>query len=142
VTPVYEIRPLTMADYPAAYALWQATPGIGLSSADEAAAIARYLERNPGLSFVAYDEEVLVGAVLCGHDGRRGFLHHLAVAPAYRRQGIGRALVQHCLAALAAAGIAKCHLFVFHRNEEALAFWRHLGWVERVELVVFSKILE
>jgi len=138
----YAIRPFTMADYAAAYALWQATEGIGLSSADRPEAIARYLQRNPGLSFVAYRGDVLIGAVLCGHDGRRGYLHHLAVAPEHRRRGIGRALVEHCLRALANEGIAKCHLFVLRQNEKAIHFWQHLQWVERVELVVFSKILE
>jgi len=138
----YQIRPFTMADYPAAYALWQETEGIRLSSADEPEAIARYLQRNPGLSFVAYHEHQLVGAVLCGHDGRRGFLHHLAVARPYRGHGVGRALVEHALHALAECSIAKCHLFVLQHNQQAVQFWRHLGWIERVELIVFSKVLE
>ena len=138
----YTIRPFTMDDYPAAYALWQATEGIGLSSADRPEAIARYLQRNPGLSFVVYWGDVLVGAVLCGHDGRRGYLHHLAVAPEHRHRGLGRLLVEHCLRALSRQGIAKCHLFVLRQNDSAIHFWRHLDWVERVELVVFSKVLE
>ncbi len=133
-----EIRPFQMEDYPAVMALWRATQGIGLSSADEPAAIAAYLERNPGLSFVAWVEGRLAGAVLCGSDGRRGYLHHLAVAPEFRRQGIGAALVERCLAGLKAAGIGKCHLFVFHQNAEAQAFWKRTGWKLRSDLVIMS----
>ncbi|NPA30688.1 MAG: GNAT family N-acetyltransferase [Chloroflexi bacterium] len=136
----YFLRPFTLADYPAAYALWERTPGIGLSRADEAPAIARYLARNPGLSFVIYDEHgALVGTVLCGHDGRRGYLHHLAVEPTHQGRGLGRLLVERSLEALAAADIDKCHLFVYVGNARGQAFWSHIGWTRRHDLVVFSR---
>ena len=93
------IREMTSEDYDAVYALWQATEGLGLSDADSREAIARYLERNPGLSFIAVENEELLGTVLCGHDGRRGYLHHLAVARSHRGQGLGRRLAQRALAA-------------------------------------------
>ena len=100
------IRPMVATDIPAALALWQGLPGIGLRNADRPEALARYLERNPGCSFVASGEDgEIVGVSLCGHDGRRGYLHHAAVLPAYRRRGIGRRLVEHCLAALRDEGI-------------------------------------
>ena len=133
------IHPFTLEDYPEAFALWQATPGVGLSAVDERAPIAAYLEHNPGLSFVARAGGRLVGAALCGTDGRRGYLHHLAVRIDRRGQGIGTRLVEHCLAALGQAGIDKCHLFVFQSNSGGLAFWRRGGWKDRDELVLMSK---
>jgi predicted N-acetyltransferase YhbS len=84
-------REMTIDDYEQAYQLWQACPGGGLSSADSREAITAYLTRNPGMSFVAHDAEKLVGTVMAGHDGRRGYLYHLAVAPSHRQQGIGEA---------------------------------------------------
>lgn len=134
-----KITPMTPHHYEQVLALWHTSEGIGLSAADSPAAIARYLDRNPDLSFVAYDGETLVGAVLCGHDGRRGFIHHLAVAPSHRRVGVGRALVERCLSALHTAGIDKCHLFVFASNHHARAFWQATGWFERPELVLISR---
>ncbi|WP_242478653.1 GNAT family N-acetyltransferase [Rubrivivax gelatinosus] len=113
-------------------------PGIGLSEADEPAALAAFLRRNPGLSFVAQDGGELVGTILCGHDGRRGLIHHLAVAPGRRRRGLGRALLDAALAALQAQGIGKCHLMVFADNAEGLAFWRRQQAIERVELALLS----
>jgi ribosomal protein S18 acetylase RimI-like enzyme len=131
-------RPLRPTDIAEALVLWQATPGIGLSSADAPAELARFLERNPDLSFVAYAAGRLVGTVLCGHDGRRGYLYHLAVSEPYRHAGIGRQLATLALTALARAGIQKCHLFVYTDNTGARAFWSHTGWVERDELVIMS----
>ena len=101
--------------------------------------MARFLARNPGLSFVAEEEGRIVGAVLCGNDGRRGFLHHLAVEKDRRRSGIGRDLVERCLSALAAAGFRKCHLFVLADNIEGQRFWRKIGWEERTTLKVMSR---
>ncbi len=136
------IRPMTIADYEEALALWQGSEGVGLSAADSREAIAAYLQRNPDLSMVVFVGASLVGAVLCGHDGRRGFIHHLAVAPAYRRRGIGSALVQSCLAKLRALGIGKCHLFVFHANESAQAFWRAQGWQVRHDILIMSRYID
>ena len=134
------ILPMTLSDYDDCFALWQATEGMGLSAADSRAAIGRYLERNPGMSFVARDAaDRLVGAVLCGHDGRRGMLHHLAVRADCREQGLGRALVQRCMDALQQQGIDKCHLVVFQQNAGGRVFWQRTGWYERPELVLMSK---
>lgn len=130
---------MTMADYPLVLALWEASEGVGLSAADEPEAISAFLARNPELSSVAYaNDRYLVGAVLCGHDGRRGYIHHLATHPDFRHQGIGRRLVERCLAGLATAGIDKCHLFVFEDNRAARAFWQTIGWHQRVELIIMS----
>ncbi|MCO6453300.1 MAG: GNAT family N-acetyltransferase [Caldilineales bacterium] len=127
--------------YDQALALWQACEGIGLSVADERERIATYLLRNPGLSLVALAGDAVVGAALCGHDGRRGFIHHLAVSQAYRGRGIGRRLAESCLAGLREHGIDKCHLFVVSGNEAAIDFWRASGWFERIDLTLMSKNL-
>ena len=132
------LREFTITDYDAACALWQATEGIGLSEADEKENIAHFLRRNPGLSMVAEENGKIVGALLCGSDGRRGFLHHLAVAAGHRRTGIGRALVARCLAELAGIGMRKCHIFVMQDNAEGRKFWQRIGWEERTTLRVMS----
>jgi len=133
-----ELRPFGPADYDAARALWERTPGVGLSAADERAPLERFLRRNPGLSFVAMRQGELAGTILCGHDGRRGLVHHLVTAPAHRRHGVARALLHAGLAALAAQGIDKCHLLVFRDNPGGIAFWRAVAATERLELSLFS----
>ena len=125
-------------DYDEVMALWSATEGLTLREADSREAIVRYLERNPGLSFVARDEGHLVGAVLAGTDGRRGYLQHLAVAPSHRGRGVGRTLAQRAVEALRSLGVAKCHLMVRQENAAARAFWEHLGWQDRADVVLMS----
>ncbi len=133
------IREMVVQDYGEVLALWRVSEGVGLSDADSEESIARYLARNPGLSFVACDGEHLVGAVLCGHDGRRGYIHHLSVSKSHRRRGLGRVLVERCLSALMRAGIGKCHIFVFAANTDTIAFWKGIGWTQRVELAMMSQ---
>lgn len=132
-----KIRAFEPSDYTAARALWERTEGVGLSSADEAHAIHSFLRRNPNLSFVAIEGQ-LIGTVLCGHDGRRGLIHHLVTAPSHRRRGIGTALLRHSLDALRGEGIEKCHLFVFRENTAGAEFWRKVGAEERRTLSLFS----
>ncbi len=132
---------MTPDDYDKVIALWRSADGIGLSASDERPAIATYLARNADMSFVALARGRIVGAILAGHDGRRGTLHHLAVRSAWRRRGIGRALVGASLARLAAAGIPKCNLFLFDHNTAGRAFWRKNGWTARADLVVMQKPL-
>jgi putative acetyltransferase len=136
-----EIESMTIQDYDEVYDLWKNSEGLGLSDADSRDGIANFLERNPELSFIAREGGRLVGAALCGHDGRRGYIHHLAVAKSHRRQGIGRSLVGRCMFALMRIGIPKCHLFVFGDNEEAIEFWQKVGWTERIELMMMSQQL-
>jgi len=136
------LRSFVLADYEPALALWRASEGIGLNESDTREAIAAFLDRNPGLSLVATDTDgALVGAVLCGHDGRRGYLHHLAVAAAHRRRGIGRALVDEALARLRARGLAKCNLFLYAHHAAGRAFWLHGGWAARDDLVLLQRPL-
>jgi ribosomal protein S18 acetylase RimI-like enzyme len=121
---------MTAADYPRVLALWQQSDGVGLGESDSAEAVAAFLARNPGLSAVAESGTgEMVGAVLCGHDGRRGYLHHLAVSAPHRRQGIARRLVQYCFAGLARERIPKCNIFVFREKPESIAFWTYNGWI-------------
>lgn len=131
-------------DYPAVRALWESTDGVGLDASDEEEPILAYLERNPGLSWVARDPdrpagEEIVAAVLCGQDGRRGYLSHLAVAPVYRDRGIGRAVVDRCCAGLAAAGIRRCSIHVFAENAAGIAFWQTLGYSHRSDIVLLQR---
>jgi ribosomal protein S18 acetylase RimI-like enzyme len=133
--------PMTAQDYPEVLKLWRNTEGVGLNESDEFEPIRAFLRRNPGMSQVARHEQTLVGAVLCGHDGRRGYLHHLAVVPRFRGQGIGRALVQRCLASLEAVGIPKCNIFLFNNNQLGAAFWQRTGWQQREDLLVAQKKL-
>jgi ribosomal protein S18 acetylase RimI-like enzyme len=134
-----EARSFRIEDYGPALELWKRCPGVGLSSADERDAVGAFIERNPGLSFAAWERERLVGTCLCGSDGRRGYLYHLAVDSGCRRRGIGAALASASLEALAATGIRKCHLFVLADNEAGAAFWAALGWKLRDDLAVYSK---
>jgi len=124
----YSIRQMTIDDYEEVYSLWKRTEGLSLEESDTREGIALYLRRNPGLCFVATVSGEIVAAVLCGHEGRRGILRHLAVKPEFRRKGIARSLVRGCLAGLAKEGIKKCNAFVMDEDPEARRFWEHMGW--------------
>ena len=128
--------------YDDVYALWQQCEGMGLSDADSRQGILSYLERNPGMSFIASSRGKVVGVVLSGHDGRRGYIHHLAVHPAYRRKGLASRLVDRCLTVLADSGIQKCHLFIFNNNANGIKFWKNTGWIHRSDISVVSKNIE
>jgi ribosomal protein S18 acetylase RimI-like enzyme len=130
---------MTIADYSEVLALWQVTENVGLSDADSREGTEVFLARNAGLSLVARHEGRLVGAVLCGHDGRRGYLHHLSVAPDFRLQGLARDLIDRCLVGLARVGIQKCHAWVYAENLAGLEFWKRTGWTPRMELQVVSR---
>jgi ribosomal protein S18 acetylase RimI-like enzyme len=137
-----EIIPFVMDAYESVLALWQQCEGIGLSEADSPESIRAYLARNPGMSFIATADGAVIGAVLCGHDGRRGYIHHLAVNPDSRRRSVGRRLVNECLNALRREGIEKCHIFVFNHNQDGIAFWKSVGWTPRSDISLVSKSIE
>lgn len=136
------IETMTIDHYDDVIALWKKSENVGLSSADEREKIEAYLARNPGMSFVAKEDGVIVGAALCGHDGRRGYLHHLAVAEPNRKQGLGRRLVDRCIESLRGVGIEKCHLFLFDKNKKGKAFWKKIRWAPRTDIQVLSKELK
>ena len=129
------IRPMTIADYDALRALWLSCPGLGLNDVDDSReGIARYLRRNPTTCFAAEEDGVLCGAIMAGHDGRRGYVHHTAVRPDRQGQGIGRRLVEAALTALKAEGISKVALVAFRRNGPGNAFWERMGFEARDDL--------
>lgn len=135
---MFTLRVMTLDDYEAVIDLMKRTPGVSLRDADSRESTAKYLERNPGLSFVAEVEGVIGACVMCGHDGRRGYLQHLVVLPQHRRQGIANALVARCLSSLEALGILKCHLDVFKTNEAAAKYWHSQGWQLRTDIDRYS----
>lgn len=134
----FRLRPMQAEDYDAVLALWQSSSGMTLRQCDSRQAITEYLHRNPQLSQVLWHDDELVGAVLVGTDGRRGYLQHLAVATRWQRQGLGKQLLAASITALQSAGIDKTHLFIHNDNASALAFYRHLGWQERTDIRVCS----
>jgi putative acetyltransferase len=137
---IMEIAELTIKNCEEVLSLWQSTTGVGLDKdTDTKERIWIYLQRNPGLSFAAFEKGKIIGAVLCGHDGRRGYLHHLTVAEGHRNKGIGTALVDKVISKLRVLGIRKCNIFVFSDNVDGQAFWKRNGWLERTDLKVISK---
>lgn len=132
------IRPMTIADYDEIYAMWQITTKRALSKADEKIQIERYLKRNPDMSQVAVIDGKIVGTVLAGHDGRRGFIHHMAVMPDYRRRHIGRQLAEKAIEKIGAEGIDKTHIFCYQNNKTGQGFWSDFGFQKRDDVFVFS----
>lgn len=141
---IFDVRfqPMELGDLAEVIQFWQGVEGIGLSESDSYSALSFYLQRNPGSSWVVRNKgRELIGAVLCGHDGRRGYIHHLAVARDYRRKGIGRALVERCLSSLRELKILKCNVFLFYRNPEGHEFWKAMGWKDRSDLFLMQRVL-
>jgi len=132
---------MTIGDYDQVIVLWNAVEGMGMSDADSRDGIGKFLRRNPDMSCVAERAGAIIGAALCGHDGRRGFIYHLAVDRAYRRHGVGRGIIECCLTQLRAQGLGKCHIVVYADNREGKKFWRKTGWELREDLNLMSKIL-
>ncbi len=138
-----EIRKLTINDYEEIYDLWMSTPGMGLNDIDDSkAGIEKYLKRNPDTCFVAVMYGKIVGVILSGHDGRRGYIYHTAVSIASRNRGIGSALVDAALKALKDKGIHKVALVVFERNEIGNTFWEQKGFSTRGDLNYKNKALK
>lgn len=134
---------MTSEDYGKIYELWINTKGMGLNNLDDSyEGISRFLERNPKTCFVAEENYEIVGAIIAGHDGRRGYIYHTAVAEKYRHQGIGTRLVENALSALKSEGIKKCALVVFDKNEGGNKFWETIGFSKRNDLVYRNKEIE
>lgn len=137
----FEIRLMKNKDIPAARDLWKQLPGIHLSNVDEPLQLKEFLQKNPSTCFVAVIDKKLIGTVLGGNDGRRGFIYHLAVLPEFQKQHIGKNLTETCLNALRTIGIQKCHIFVLSENTEGLKFWQMTGWHLRKDILTLSKDL-
>ena len=130
-----DIRVMTIDDYEKVYGLWKTIKGFGIRSVDDSReGVERFLRRNPTTSITAWDGDTLVGAILCGHDGRRGCLYHVCVSKGYRRQGVGKEMVVACMEALKAEQINKVSLIAFTRNDIGNAFWNKIGWTKREDL--------
>ncbi|HOG01271.1 MAG: Acetyltransferase YpeA [Firmicutes bacterium ADurb.Bin248] len=136
------IRKMTARDYGAVYDLWLSCKGMGLNNIDDSRdGIESFLARNPDTCFVAEEDEKLVGVILAGNDGRRGYIYHTAVDPTLRRRGIASKLVDAALRALRELGIAKVALVVFERNAAGNEFWESVGFTVRNDLVYRNKVL-
>lgn len=134
-----EIRSMKIEDYDEIFSMWQITSKRALSEADSRENIERYLLRNKGMSLVALENGRIIGTVLAGHDGRRGFIHHMAVLPEYRRKHIGNALATEAIKKIAEDGIDKTHIFCYQDNLTGQGFWSSLGFKKRGDLFVYSK---
>lgn len=136
------VRKMRIEDYNAVYDLWLSCKGMGLNDVDDSEdGIARFLERNPETSFVDEKDGKLLGVIMAGNDGRRGYIYHTAVYPAYQNQGIGSSLVKAALDALKELGISKVVLVVFERNKDGNAFWEKQGFTVRNDLIYRNKAL-
>jgi ribosomal protein S18 acetylase RimI-like enzyme len=141
--PTMLLRPLALSDYESLYALWARTDGFSLRSVDDSKeGIARFLERNPGLSVAAVMGDEIIGAILCGHDGRQGCLYHVCVDSAHRRSGVGKAMVAYCIDALRHEKITKVKLIAFTKNIQGNAFWQKLWWTKRTDLHYYDLQLD
>lgn len=140
VKMMVNIRVMSITDYDGIYNLWINTPGMGLNSTDDSReGIGKYLKRNPTSSFVAECDGIIVGVIMAGHDGRRGYIHHTAVLPDYRNQGIAKRLVDSVMDALDREGINKVALVAFKKNDIGNGFWENIGFNDRTDLVYRNK---
>lgn len=134
------IRLMNLSDYEQVYQLWLSCAGMGLNNLDDSReGIERFLKRNPETCFVAEKDEKIIGVIIAGNDGRRGYIYHTAVNPDYRKQGIGKKLVANTMRALEKEGITKVLLVVFKDNDIGNGFWEHIGFTERNDLIYRNK---
>ena len=137
-----KIRAMNISDYEQVYQLWLSCPGMGLNNLDDSKeGIERFLKRNPETCFVAETDQTIIGVIIVGNDGRRGYIYHTAVNPQYRKQGIARQLVNSAMQALEQCGINKVALVVFEKNENGNAFWGKIGFTVREDLVYRNKAI-
>ncbi len=129
------IREMRETDYDEVYKLWKLIQGFAIRSIDDSKdGVSVFLKRNPTTSCVAIEDDKVVGAILCGHDGRRGCFYHVCVHPEYRLRGIGKSMVVFCMNALKDEHINKVSLIAFTKNDIGNAFWKNIGWTKRQDL--------
>jgi ribosomal protein S18 acetylase RimI-like enzyme len=134
-------REFVMDDYDAAFALWSGEEGIEICEGDSRDEIAEYLQRNPGLSRVAEVDGQIVGVALCSHDGRRGWIYHLAVSPTYRRKKVGQQLLDSCLDGLRKIGLKRAIILVAGDNPGGHDFWLRNGFEDIDGAIAMSREL-
>ena len=132
---------MTIYSYDSVTVLWKSEEGIGVSKADEKDRLEIFLDRNRGLNFIAMENNSIVGTILCGNDGRRGYLYHLFVLPEHRKKGIGKQLADICISNLMDQNITKCHIMFFNHNTTGKLFWEKIGFTLRDDIGVMSKEL-
>lgn len=132
----YLIRNMIPEDYSAIKILWENTPGLKLEKADSKDGITRYLVRNPNLSFVAEIDGQIIGTVLCGEDGRRGYLQHLCVENKHRHNGIAKMLLAKAIEQFSSLQLYEIRIFVLKSNNIGTQFWSKLGWELRKDILV------
>ena len=138
----YTLRKMQIEDYEDVYALWMSIHGFGIRSVDDSKeGVTKFLRRNPTTSIVACMDDRIVGAILCGHDGRRGCFYHVCVHEAYRKHGIGKAMAYKAMEALRIEGINKVSLIAFTSNEVGNQFWKDMGWTFREDLNYYDYTL-
>jgi ribosomal protein S18 acetylase RimI-like enzyme len=125
-----KIREFSISDYDAALELWQRVEGLEIAEGDDKEGVANFLVRNPGLSRVATDGRAIIGVALCGNDGRRGYIYHLAVDPTYQTRGLGKRLMDECLEGLRRARLKRALILVADDNPRGRTFWLRNGWEE------------
>ena len=136
------VRAMTLNDYEKVYDLWMKIKGFAIRSIDDSKeGVERFLNRNPGISVVAEEDGRIVGAILCGHDGRRGCMYHVCVHEDYRMRGIGKAMVVFAMEALKKEKISKISLIAFTKNDVGNAFWNRIGWTKREDLNYYDFVL-
>lgn len=131
---------MELVDYDHIISLWRASKGIKLRNADSLAGIEKYLLRNPGLSFVAEHENEIIGTVMSGHDGKRGYIQHLSVKLGMRNSDVATELLKHYLNGLKNEGIVKSHIHVLSDNALAKKYWSNRDWKQRADIDVYSYI--
>ena len=136
------IRPMSIEDYDDIYNLWTLTKGMGLNNLDDTkTGINIFLQRNPNTCFVAISHNEIIGTIISGHDGRRGYIYHTAVSEKFRKKGVGQKLVTSSLAALKNEGINKVALVVFSNNNLGNLFLEKLGFKKREDLIYRDKVI-
>ncbi|MTI47902.1 MAG: GNAT family N-acetyltransferase [Firmicutes bacterium] len=135
-----KIRLMKINDYNQVHKLWCATDGIGMRKLDDSyEGISKFLLRNPKTNFVVEKSNNIIGVILCGHDGRRGHIYHMVVDKKYRKNGIGRLLLDTALNSLKEEGINKVALTAFCKNEIGNKFWESVGFNKRDDLIYRNK---
>lgn len=125
---LFEIREMTIGDHAEIIKIWKTSPGVCVDEEDSKENMVAFLNRNPGLSFVAVNSGKIIGTIKCGQDGRRGYISRVVVLPEYQSRGVAKALIERTVGGLTEQGIGKCNLYVLDSNPDAISFWEHNGW--------------